>query len=165
MRSCISHARENLAVRTRDAAGGEHLVTPELAAFPRYFVDRSQARRIWPGTSVVSALLPQPAWCAVLPDFSDSARVRADGVQDQMIERHFVAYGVRIGLRVDCRALLDTLEHDPARTCRSAGAPLKTTSPMLPCPSGTSFLPAHRVERGRHTVCMPERTLSRKRPG
>ena len=32
---------------------------------------------------------------------------------DRMFERHFVAYGVRIGLRVDCRALLDTLEHDP----------------------------------------------------
>jgi hypothetical protein len=32
-----------------------------------------------------------------------------------MFERHFVAYGVRIGLNVDCRALLDTLEHDPAR--------------------------------------------------
>ncbi len=31
-----------------------------------------------------------------------------------MFERHFVVYGVRIGLRVDCRALLDTLEHDPA---------------------------------------------------
>src|SRR4029453_17384113 len=30
-------------------------------------------------------------------------------------ERHFIAYGVRIGLRVDCRALLDTLEHDPGR--------------------------------------------------
>ena len=30
-----------------------------------------------------------------------------------MFERHFVAYGVRIGLRVDCRALLDALEQDP----------------------------------------------------
>ena len=28
-------------------------------------------------------------------------------------ERHFVAYGVRIGLRVDCPALLDALEQDP----------------------------------------------------
>lgn len=27
---------------------------------------------------------------------------------DRIFERHFVAYGVRIGLRVDCRALLDT---------------------------------------------------------
>jgi hypothetical protein len=32
-----------------------------------------------------------------------------------MFERHFEAYGVRIGLRVDCRTCLDTLEHDPAR--------------------------------------------------
>ena len=32
-----------------------------------------------------------------------------------MFERNFVAYGVRIGLRVDCRALLDTLEHDSVR--------------------------------------------------
>jgi len=31
-----------------------------------------------------------------------------------MVDRHFVAYGVRIGLRVNCRAVLDTLEHDPA---------------------------------------------------
>jgi hypothetical protein len=30
-----------------------------------------------------------------------------------MLERHFVAYGVRIGLRVNCRAVLHTLEHDP----------------------------------------------------
>jgi hypothetical protein len=30
-----------------------------------------------------------------------------------MFERHFVAYGVRIGLRTDCRALLDSLQHDP----------------------------------------------------
>ena len=78
----------------------------------------------------------------------------------RMFERHFVAYGVRIGLRVDCRALLDTLEQDPVRMpCRSAGARLKTTSLMLPCPSGTSFLLVPRVERGRHTVCMPERIL------
>ena len=33
----------------------------------------------------------------------------------RMFERHFVAYGVRIGLRADCRALLDTLEQDPVR--------------------------------------------------
>jgi hypothetical protein len=32
-----------------------------------------------------------------------------------MLERHFVAYGMRIGLRVDCQALLDTLEDDPLR--------------------------------------------------
>ena len=31
-----------------------------------------------------------------------------------MFERHFVAYGVRIAIRVDCRALLDTLEQVPA---------------------------------------------------
>ena len=30
-----------------------------------------------------------------------------------MFERHFLAYGVRIGLRVDCRALLDTIDRDP----------------------------------------------------
>jgi hypothetical protein len=34
---------------------------------------------------------------------------------DGMFERHFVAYGVRIGLRVDRRALLHALEHDPVR--------------------------------------------------
>ena len=90
--------------------------------------------------------------------FSDTATLA-----DWMFERHFVAYGVRIGLRVDCRALLDTLDQDPSCTCHSAGARLKTTSLMLPCPSATSFLPVHRVERGRHTVCMPERTLSRRR--
>jgi hypothetical protein len=32
-----------------------------------------------------------------------------------LFERHFVAYGVRIGLCVDCGALLDTLEQDPKR--------------------------------------------------
>ncbi len=32
----------------------------------------------------------------------------------RMGERRFVAYGVRIGLRVECRSLLDTLEQDPA---------------------------------------------------
>jgi hypothetical protein len=32
-----------------------------------------------------------------------------------MFERHFVAYGVRIGLRVDSRALLDALEQGPTR--------------------------------------------------
>jgi len=32
-----------------------------------------------------------------------------------MFERHFVAYGVRIGLRVDCRELLDALEQDSVR--------------------------------------------------
>jgi hypothetical protein len=32
-----------------------------------------------------------------------------------MFERHFVAYGVRIGIRADYRALLDTLEQDPVR--------------------------------------------------
>jgi hypothetical protein len=32
-----------------------------------------------------------------------------------MFERHFVAYGVRIGLGVDARALLDTLERHPQR--------------------------------------------------
>ena len=31
-----------------------------------------------------------------------------------MFERHFVAYGVQIGLRVDCRSLLDMLQQDPA---------------------------------------------------
>jgi hypothetical protein len=34
---------------------------------------------------------------------------------DRMFERHFVAYGVRIGLRVESRALLDTLEQHPQR--------------------------------------------------
>ena len=34
---------------------------------------------------------------------------------DRMFERHFVAYGVRIGLRVSSRALLDTLEQDSER--------------------------------------------------
>ena len=41
-----------------------------------------------------------------------------------MFERHFVAYGVGIGIWADCRALLDTLEQDPDRRylpigCRS----------------------------------------------
>src|SRR6188472_26353 len=34
---------------------------------------------------------------------------------NRMFERHFVAYGVRIGLRVDCRELLDALEQDSVR--------------------------------------------------
>jgi len=34
---------------------------------------------------------------------------------DRMYERHFDAYGVRIGLRVDCRAVLDTLGQDAER--------------------------------------------------
>jgi hypothetical protein len=33
-----------------------------------------------------------------------------------MFERHFVAYGVRIGLRAERRAALDALEEEPART-------------------------------------------------
>jgi hypothetical protein len=31
-----------------------------------------------------------------------------------VLERHFVAYGVRIGLRVDCQQMLDALERGPA---------------------------------------------------
>jgi hypothetical protein len=30
-----------------------------------------------------------------------------------MFERHFIAYGVRMGLRADCRTLLDALKQDP----------------------------------------------------
>jgi hypothetical protein len=45
------------------------------------------------------------------------ARIRWDETLKgkRMFERHFVAYGVRIGLRVDCRALLDSFEEDPKR--------------------------------------------------
>ena len=32
-----------------------------------------------------------------------------------MVDRQFTAYGVRIELRVDCRAMLDALEQDPTR--------------------------------------------------
>src|SRR6478735_4999058 len=32
-----------------------------------------------------------------------------------MFERQFIAYGVRIDLRADCRALLDAFEQDPVR--------------------------------------------------
>jgi hypothetical protein len=34
---------------------------------------------------------------------------------DLMCERHFIAYGVRIGVSADCRAVLDALEQDPER--------------------------------------------------
>ena len=40
-----------------------------------------------------------------------------------MVERHFVAYGVRIGFRADCRALLDTLEREPKGTIAEYARP------------------------------------------
>jgi hypothetical protein len=45
-----------------------------------------------------------------------------------MFGRHFLAYGVRIALGVDCPALLDRFV---TGICRSAGGPLKTTSLRL----------------------------------
>jgi hypothetical protein len=46
---------------------------------------------------------------------SRELRARIAMRADRMFERHFVVYGVRIGLCADSRALLDTLEHDPVR--------------------------------------------------
>ena len=60
---------------------------------------------------------------------------------DRIFERLFVAYGVRIGLRVTgghSSTLSNRIPH--ACSCRSAGARLKTTSLMTPYPSGTSFV-------------------------
>ena len=78
-----------------------------------------------------------------------------------MFERHFVAYGVRIGLRADCRALFDTFEHDPSRL-PFGWAAIEDHEPDSPVSVRYDLLLVHRVERGRHTVCIPERTSSPK---
>jgi hypothetical protein len=78
-----------------------------------------------------------------------------------MFERHFVAYGVRIGLRADCRALLDTLEQDPKRLCLPFGwraveghEPDATVSVwyelLTDVSGGTS--PSYRLYAGTHLV-------------
>ena len=78
-----------------------------------------------------------------------------------MFERHFVAYGVRIGLRVDCSALLDALERDPARMSLPVGwRPVGDDEPDGPvsvryelltsAPGGAS--PSYRVYAGRNLV-------------
>ena len=76
-------------------------------------------------------------------------------------ERHFVAYGVRIGFRADCRALLDALEQDPNAHLPFGWRAIEGHESDAPCRCGTSFVPADRVVRRRHIACMPERTLSR----
>ena len=78
-----------------------------------------------------------------------------------MFERHFVAYGVRIGLRVDCRALLDALEQDPARMHLPFGwravedhepdAPLSVGYELLTGVSGGTW-PSYRLYTGMHLL-------------
>jgi hypothetical protein len=80
---------------------------------------------------------------------------------DRMFERHFVAYGVRIGLRVDCRALLDSLEHDPARMHLPFGwrtvedhepeAPVSVRYELLTSVSGGAW-PSYRLYAGTNLV-------------
>ena len=76
-----------------------------------------------------------------------------------MFERHFVAYGVRIALRVDSRALLDTLEQDPARMHLPFGwcavedhepdAPVAVSYELL---TGASGGESYRVHAGTNLV-------------
>ena len=74
-----------------------------------------------------------------------------------MFERHFVAYGVRIGLRVNCRELLDTLEQDPERMHLPFGwRAVEDHEPDAPVSVRYELLTGVSGERGRHTVCMPE---------
>ena len=78
-----------------------------------------------------------------------------------MFERHFVAYGVRIGLRVDCRALLDTLEQDPVRMHLPFGwravedhepdAPVSVRYELLTGVSGGAW-PSYRVYAGTNLL-------------
>jgi hypothetical protein len=80
-----------------------------------------------------------------------------------MFERHFVAYGVRIGLRADCRALLDALEHDSVRRYLPFGwravegdeadAPVSVRYELLTCASDGAW-PSFRVYVG--TVLIAE---------
>ena len=83
-----------------------------------------------------------------------------------MFERHFVAYGVRIGLRVDCRALLDALEQDPARMHLPFGwravedhepdAPVSVRYELLTGVSGGAS-PSYRVYAGTNLVAEARR--------
>ena len=80
---------------------------------------------------------------------------------DWMFERTFVAYGVRIGLRADCRALLDTFEQDPIRLHLPFGwravedhepeAPVSVRYELLTGVSGGAR-PSYRVYAGRDLV-------------
>jgi hypothetical protein len=78
-----------------------------------------------------------------------------------MFDRQFVAYGVRIGLRVDGRALLDALDRDPARLPlpfgwrpiegRGPDGPVSIQYALLTNPaSGAS--PSYRVYAGMNLV-------------
>ena len=50
-----------------------------------------------------------------------------------MYERHFVAYGVRIGVRVECRAVIDALEQDPEHLLLPFGCrPVEEHEPDAP---------------------------------
>ncbi len=78
-----------------------------------------------------------------------------------MFERHFVAYGVRIGIRADCRALFDTFEQDPERThlpvgCRAVEdhepeAPVSVRYELLTGESGGAW-PSFRLYAGTNLV-------------
>jgi len=80
---------------------------------------------------------------------------------DRMLERHFVAYGVRIGLRVDCRALLDTLDQDPERMHLPFGwravedhepdAPVSVRYELLTGGAGGAW-PSYRIYAGTNLV-------------
>src|SRR6186997_3026660 len=51
---------------------------------------------------------------------------------DRVLEREFVAYGVRIGLRADSRALLDALEQDPDGMLPFGWHPVQDHEPGAP---------------------------------
>jgi hypothetical protein len=77
-----------------------------------------------------------------------------------MYERHFIAYGVRIGVSADSRAVLDALEHDPKRLhlpfgCRpvedESDAPVSVRYELLTgAPGGAT--PSYRVYAGMNLV-------------
>jgi hypothetical protein len=78
-----------------------------------------------------------------------------------MVEREFMVYGVRIGLRVDCRELLGTLEQEPEHLYLPFGwravedhepdAPVSVRYRLLTCKSGGPR-PSYRVYAGTNLV-------------
>src|SRR5262245_49545831 len=78
-----------------------------------------------------------------------------------MFERHFDAYRVRIGLRANCRALLDTLERDPVHLQLPFGwravedhepdVPVSVRYELLSGASGDA-VPSYRVHAGSSMV-------------
>jgi len=77
-------------------------------------------------------------------------------VVDKMFERHFVAYGVRIGLRVDCRPLLDVhLPFGWREVEQVAALPIGTVL-VTSCRAGARWLP-RRLSAVLRRVATPAR--------